>query len=77
MNEYEDVDELENDASYKGFRTPLQIMDHKFNEVYNRDWKRYLDSIEWDDWLEPINPLELAKILKQKEIDEHPFNKFF
>lgn len=77
MDDYEDVYELEQDADYKGTRTPVEIMDHKFNVVYNRDWKRYLDSIEWDTWLKPLNPIELAKILKQQAIDNHPFNKFF
>ncbi len=77
MDNYEDIYELEQDVSYKGCRAPVEIMDHKFNVVYNRDWKRYLDSIEWDLWLEPLNPIKLAKILKQEAIDNHPFNKFF
>lgn len=83
-DEYVDINDLETDVTYKGFKTPQQIMEHQFNVVHNRDWKSYLNSIEWDTWCKPYSPEEQAKRLieinKRKaeiERENHPFNKFF
>ena len=77
MNDYVDEFELENDAAYKNCKTPQEIMEYKFEVVYKRDWKAYLQSIEWDTWCKPNDPVEVARIIKEEQIRKHPFNKFF
>jgi len=75
--ENEDEYELEQDASYKGSRTPTQIMEHELYIVHGGNYKSYLNSIEWDTWLQPYEPGELARVLEEAAIKSHPFNKFF
>lgn len=73
----EDEYELERDAAYKDVLTPMEYANKQFNDIYKRDYKMYLDSIEWDTWCEPINPKTIIEQARQREIDNHPFNKFF
>jgi len=77
MDEYLDADELEKDASYANYKSPQEIMEYKFEVVYKRDWKAYLQSIEWDTWCKPNDPVEAARLKKEEQIRKHPFNKFF
>ena len=57
--EYEDELELEADIYSKNSKTSHQVMEDKFYGIYNRDYKRYLDSIEWDGlWLKHDTPEE-------------------
>ena len=83
--DYEDAYELESDIYAKNFKTPHQIMEHKFINVHNSNWKPYLDSIEWDgDWLK--HPTEEERAQKKEEMEErkrqhemetHPFRQWF
>jgi len=73
---YIDIDELERDANYKGSRTPQEIAEDKFYNIYKGAWKSYLASIEWDTWCKPHSPKELAEIKKEIERKTHPFKKF-
>lgn len=75
-NDYVDIDELEQDVAYKGTKSPQNIMEDKFNNIYKRDYKRYLESIEWDTWCKPYDPIEQARIQKEHERNVHPFKKF-
>lgn len=83
--DYEDAYELESDLYAKNHRTPQQIMEDTFNVVYNRNWKEYLKSIEWDTlWLrheteeERIQREEqLAERKRQIELETHPFKQWF
>lgn len=77
MEQEYDLEDLIQDANYKGNRSPYEIMNHNFEVTYNRNWKLFLQSIEWDTWCKPISKIELTKILKEKEYNNHPFNKFF
>ena len=67
-----DYDEIE-----KEDKTPQKIMEYKFNVVYNRDWKRYLDSIEWDTWCKHETEEEREERLEQERLRSHPFSKWF
>jgi hypothetical protein len=83
--EFDDIYELESDVYSKDTKTPQQVQDHLYNVVYNRNWKVYLNSIEWDGlWLRHDTPKEkeqkrLAAIEHQIkiEMETHPFKKFF
>ena len=83
--DYEDIDELEADVYSKNSKTPHQVMEDKFYGIYNRDYKRYLDSIEWDGlWLKHDTPEEAQerqrKIQEKKqqiELENSPFAKWF
>jgi len=72
----DDVYELEQDADYEQSRSPQDIMDEQFNDIYKRNWKRYLASIEWDTWCKPYDPIESAKIQEEHERNIHPFKNF-
>lgn len=75
--DYEDVYELEKDLALKGYKTPQQIMEHNFDVVYNRNWKEYLKSIEWDGlWLRHDTEEEKETKRIQRELNSHPFKKF-
>jgi len=67
-----DYDEIE-----KNDKTPQKIMEYKFNVVYNRDWKRYLDSIEWDTWCKHETEEEREERLHQEMMKSHPFSQWF
>jgi hypothetical protein len=83
--DFDDVYELESDVYSKDYKTPQQIQEHLYGVVYNRNWKEYLNSIEWDGlWLRHDTPEEkeqkrLAAIEHQIkiEMETHPFKKFF
>jgi len=79
--DYEDIDELEADIYSKNYKTPQQVQSHLFNVVYNRNWKEYLNSIEWDGlWLrhdtEEEKQLKIEK-QQQRELMMSPFAKWF
>ena len=73
----EDEYELEQDLIYKGKITPLEYANRQFNDIYKRDHKFYLNSIEWDTWCTRDSEETIIEQVKQREIDNHPFNKFF
>lgn len=73
----DDLYEYEQDANYKDTITPLQYAERQFNDIYKRDHKLYLNSIAWDTWCKPMDARTLLEQLRQREIDTHPFNKFF
>ena len=83
--DYDDIDELEADVYSKNFKTPQQVQSYLFNDVYKRDWKLYLNSIEWDGlWLKHDTPEEaeekqrLIRERKQQiEMENSPFAKWF
>ena len=83
--DYDDPYELETDTYAKNFKTPNQIMMDSFEGVYKRDWKRYLQSIEWDGlWLRHDTEEEklakkeaLEEHRRQVELETHPFREWF
>lgn len=83
--EYEDERELEADVYSKNCKTPHQVMEDKFYGIYNRDYKSYLDSIEWDGlWLKHDTPEEaqerqrkIKERQQQIEMENSPFAKWF
>jgi hypothetical protein len=83
--DYEDIDELEADVYSKDYKTPKQVQDYLYNEVYKRDWKLYLNSIEWDGmWLKHDTPEERRikeeerlERKRQMEMENSPFAKWF
>jgi len=85
--DYGDIDEyeLEADIYSKNGKTPHQVMEDKFYGIYNRDYKRYLASIEWDGlWLKHDTPEE-ARIKEEQrierkrqiELETSPFKQWF
>jgi hypothetical protein len=83
--EYDDIYELESDIYSKDCMTPQRIQEHLYNVVYNRNWKEYLNSIEWDGlWLKHDTPEEkrikqeaLEEHRRQVELETHPFRQWF
>ena len=83
--DWDDVYELEADIYSKDSKTPQQVMEHKFNVVHNRNWKEYLNSIEWDGlWLKHDTPEEaqerqrlIQERKQQIEMENSPFAKWF
>jgi len=83
--DYEDIDELEADVYSKNSKTPQQVQSYLFNDVYKRDWKLYLNSIEWDGlWLKHDTPEEaqerqrlIQERKQQIEMENSPFAKWF
>jgi hypothetical protein len=81
----DDTHELEADVYSKNSKTPQQVQSYLFNDVYKRDWKLYLNSIEWDGlWLKHDTPEEaeekqrLIRERKQQiEMENSPFAKWF
>ena len=71
-----DYYELEEDIKEIGI-TPKQIMEKQFYEVCGGKWDVYLQTIEWDMWMEPDDPKTILEQIKEREIRNHPFNKFF
>jgi len=71
-----DYDEFLNDVRSQKEKTAQDIMDYKLNIVFNRDWKKYLASIEWDVF-DPITEEEHQEKLRLKQLAKHPFKKFF
>ena len=76
MSEYIDEYELEDDLKIPGV-TPQEYMERKFNDIYNRDYKSYLASIEWDTWCKHETPAETKARLAEIERKLHPFKHFF
>ena len=67
--DYEDEYELYTDTFAKDYKTPQQVQSHLFNDVYKRNHKLYLNSIEWDGlWLKHDTPEEAQE--KQRIINE-------
>lgn len=85
--DYSDVDEHELDADIysKNCKTPQQVMEDKFYGIYNRDYKSYLASIEWDGlWLKHDTPEEararqeaIEERKREIELKYHPFKQWF
>jgi len=83
--DYDDIRELEADIYSKNFKTPQQVMEDSFYGIYNRDYRRYLDSIEWDGlWLKHDTPEEararqeaIEERKRQIELKNHPFKQWF
>jgi hypothetical protein len=83
--EYDDIYELEADIYSKNHRTPQQIMLDSYENVYKRNWKLFLDSIEWDGlWLKheteeekQIRLEEIEERKRQYEMETHPFRQWF
>ena len=83
--DYDDIYDLEADIYSKNHRTPQQIMLDTYENVYKRNWKLFLDSIEWDGlWLkhetEEEKELRLEKLEEHKrqvELETHPFRQWF
>ena len=77
MSDELDYYDIEQDVLYTNSKTPQQIQENLYNVVYNRNWKDYLQSIEWDgSWLK--HDTEEEKEIKriQRELNSHPFKKF-
>lgn len=83
--EYEDFNELEADVYSKEYKSPREVQDYLYTTLYNRNWKEYLKSIEWDGtWLKHDTPEERRvkeeKRLERKrqiEMENSPFAKWF
>lgn len=83
--DYDDPYELESDIYSNDSKTPQQVMEHKFEVVHNRNWKNYLNSIEWDGlWLKheteeekEIRLQEIEEKRIQHEMETHPFRQWF
>ena len=83
--DYDDPHELESDIYSKDSKTPQQVMEYKFDVVYKRNWKNYLNSIEWDGlWLKheteeekEIRLQEMEEKRIQHEMETHPFRQWF
>lgn len=67
-----DWDDIEKDD-----KLPQKIMEYKYNVIHNRNWKNYLNSIEWDGtWLRHDTPEEKEIKKLEREYNSHPFKKF-
>jgi hypothetical protein len=66
----EDIYEVENYERYEDTLSPLDMAEEKFTNVYKRNWRLYLDSIEWDTWCTPA-------VIPEPVKEIHPFEKFF
>lgn len=83
--EYDDIYELESDIYSKNHRTPQQIMLDTYENIYKRNWKEFLNSIEWDGlWLKheteeekQIRLCEIEERKRQYEMETHPFKQWF
>lgn len=83
--DYDDINELESDIYSKTHRTPQQVMLDSYNNVHNRDWKSFLNSIEWDTtWLKHdteeermVKQAVLEEHRRQVELENHPFKQWF
>lgn len=83
--EYEDYNELEADVYSKEYKSPKEVQDYLYTTVYNRNWKEYLKSIEWDGlWLKHDTPEEAEekrRIINERkqqiELENSPFAKWF
>jgi hypothetical protein len=75
--DYDDPYDLEQDLYYKNSKSPFEIMVNTFHGIYNRDWKLYLESIEWDsNWLKHDTMSEMVERFERKQKELHPFKKF-
>ena len=77
MSDELDYFDIEQEVLYKDTITPQQLKEHLYNRVYNRNWRDYLNSIEWDGfWLRHDTPEEKEQKRIDREINTHPFKKF-
>lgn len=75
--DYDDPYELESDIYSKDYKTPQQVMEYQFDVVYNRNWKEYLKSIQWDGlWLKHDTEEEKQQRQIKIELERHPFKKW-
>jgi hypothetical protein len=75
--DYDDPYELEADLYYKNSKAPFEIMVDTFHGIYNRNWKLYLQSIEWDsEWLRHDTMSEMIERFERKQKELHPFKQF-
>jgi hypothetical protein len=75
--DYDDPYELEADLYYKNSKAPFEIMVDTFHGIYNRNWKLYLESIEWDsEWLRHDTMVEMIERFERKQKELHPFKQF-
>ena len=66
--DYDDPYDLEQDLYYKNSKSPFEIMVNTFHGIYNRDWKLYLESIEWDsNWLKHDTMSEMVERFERKQ----------
>jgi hypothetical protein len=78
MSDELDYYDVEQEFLYKNTTTPQQVQEHLYNMVYNRNWKDYLNSIEWDGlWLRHDTLEEKEQKRIDREMNTHPFKKFF
>ena len=73
----EDIYEVQNIEGYADTISPTEWADKQFNEIYHRNWKLYLNSIEWDTWCTKLTEEEIQAKQKQYELETHPFKNFF
>jgi len=73
----EDIYEANSIEEYKDSISPMDWADKQFNEIYHRNWKMYLDSIEWDTWCKHETEEERKARIKKHELETHPFRNFF
>lgn len=58
-------------------KSPQQIMEYRFKVVHNGNWRRYLNSIEWDSlWLRHDTPAESEERIRKIERENSPFAKW-
>jgi len=76
MDDYLDYDELDADIVYTG-KSPYDISQELFIDIYKRNLWDYLNSIEWDTWCKHETPEETKKRMAEAERKTHPFRKFF
>lgn len=60
----------------KNDKTPQKIMEYQFSVVHNRNWKTFLDSIEWDECKQETKE-EREERLHQEMLKSHPFSQWF
>jgi hypothetical protein len=77
MSDELDYYDVQQEFLYKNSITPQRVQEHLYNVVYNRNWKNYLNSIEWDGlWLRHDTEEEKIEKKIKRERELHPFKKF-
>jgi hypothetical protein len=75
-DEYLDPSELENDIKTPG-KSPYEVSQEQFVDIYKRNLWLYLNSIEWDTWCKHETEEETKIRIDEHERRIHPFRKFF